>query len=299
MQQAFWPSCRARIGGQEVGIGRNFFTLFKVSHHMRDQRDLSKQLNQSGFPLQLAIDNLVRGKAGEIGWSVLYREHGWSSPDGQSGFADLVLENQYRTAVMVLECKRVLDSDWLFIEEQGSNNETLRTRVWVNNTPETKAYSGYFDIRTKPVSPESMYCVIGGQDTRSRPLLERVSAETCAAMEAIALEEYPHMKARNYGFRMYAPVIVTTARLSVSSVDASSLSLSTGEAGNVTHREVPFVRFRKQLSSAFAIQPNGSASDFSQLAAAREKMVFVVNAEHIARFLKLWDPLNDSFRPLM
>lgn len=277
---------------QPVGIVR-------ILNPMRDQRDLSKQLNQSGFPLQLAIDNMVRARSAEIGWNLLYREHGWSSPDGQSGFADLVLEDRHRSSVVVLECKRVLDSDWLFIEESGSNNETLRTRVWVNNTPEARAYSGYFDIRSKPASPESMYCVVGGQDARSRPLLERVSAETCAATEAIALEEYPHMKSRNYGFRMYVPVIVTTARLSVSSVDTASLSLSTGEASRVTHREVPFVRFRKQLSSEFAIQPRDSNLEFAELANAREKMVFIVNAEHLGGFLKQWDTLNDSFRPLM
>jgi hypothetical protein len=141
--------------------------------------------------------------------------------------------------------------------------------------------------------------VIAGQDAKSRPMLERVSAETCAAVEAIALEEYPHMKAQSYGFRMYIPIIVTTARLSVSSVDTASLSLSNGEAGSVTHREVPFVRFRKQLSSAFAIQPKRSALEFSELAHAREKMVFVVNAEHLASFLKQWDPISESFRPLM
>lgn len=267
---------------------------------MRDHAALSKIINQSGFPLQLAVDELLRQKGHEIGWSVLHREHGWANPDGQSGFADLVLEDRYRTSVMVLECKRVLDCDWLFLEESGANNETVRTRAWVNNTPDNgKQYSGYYDLSARPSSPESMYCVIAGQDQKSRPLLERLAAETCAAAEAIAIEEYSPMLERKYGFRMYLPAIVTTARLSISSVETRSIALATGEASTMTHREVPFIRFRKQLSSQFAVPRRGEEWGFAELASAREKMVFVVNTEHLGDFLRTWETANSSFRQLM
>jgi hypothetical protein len=267
---------------------------------MRDQVALSKIINQSGFPLQLAVDELLRQKGDDIGWTVLYREHGWSNPDGQSGFADLVLEDRYRSSVMVLECKRVLDSDWLFLEESGANNETIRTRAWVNNTPgHGKEHSGYYDLSARPKSAESMYCVIAGQDQKSRPLLERVAAETCAATEAIAVEEYASMLDTKYGFRMYIPVIVTTARLSISTVETASIALATGEASAISHREVPFLRFRKQLSSAFAVDRKGPEWGFSELATAREKMVFVVNSMHLEEFLHAWETSSESFRPLM
>lgn len=55
---------------------------------MRTDDDLSKLLNQSGFPLQLAIDRMVEERSDELGWKVVYREHGWKGLDGQSGFAD-------------------------------------------------------------------------------------------------------------------------------------------------------------------------------------------------------------------
>lgn len=267
---------------------------------MRDQSSLSKIINQSGFPLQLAVDELVRKNGKDIGWSVLYREHGWSNPDGQSGFADLVLEDRHRSSVLVLECKRVLDSDWLFIEESGVTNETIRTRAWVNNTPDHgKQHSGYYDLKANPVSAESMYCVIAGQDQKSRPLLERVAAETCAATEAIAIEEYASMLDVRYGFRMYIPVIVTTARLSISSIDAASIALGNGEATAVLHREVPYLRFRKQLSSEFAVPRKEGQWGFAELASAREKMVFVINSLHLEEFLRSWGTYSDSFRPLM
>jgi len=267
---------------------------------MRDEAALSKIVNQSGFPLQLAVEELLRDKGSDIGWSVLYREHGWSNPDGQSGFADLVLEDRYQTSVMVLECKRVLESDWLFLEEAGINNQVIRTRAWVNNTPgHGKAHSGYFDFRARPESPESMYCVVAGQDTKSRPLLERVAAETCSTTEAIAIEEYSQMLERRYGFRMYVSVIVTTARISISSVDMKTIALATGEASEITHRNVPFVRFRKQLSSEFAVERKNSDWSFAELATAREKLVFVVNSMHLEEFLRTWYIYDDSLRPLM
>lgn len=267
---------------------------------MRDNDSLSRLINQSGFPLQLAIDRLVTENSQRTGWSVLYREHGWKNPDGQFGFADLVLEDRHQTSVFVLECKRVLDADWIFLEPSGKTNETLRTRSWVSNTPDHgKKHSGYFDLRAKPSTPESMYCVVVGQDPKARPLIERIAAETCAATEAIAIEEYPLMAARRYGFRMYTPVIVTTARLSVSSVDLSQISLDKGEAAVIEHREVPFLRFRKQLTSDFAVAPSNLDWSFADLSSAREKMAFVVNSQHLEYFLRCWDIFSDSFQPLM
>ena len=268
---------------------------------MRESDALSKIVNQSGFPLQLAIDRMVGERGQEIGWSVLYREHGWKSPSGESGFADLVLENSYGTSVLVIECKRVLDSDWIFLEETGKANETLHSRAWVNNTPgHGKAHHGYFDMLVKPESPSSMYCVVAGQDTKSRPLLERVAADITSATEAIAIEEHPHMLAKNFGaFRTYSAVIVTTARISVTSVDSSKISLETGEALDLQHREVPWIRFRKQLSAEFAIPPKNLDWSFSDLATAREKSAFVINANHFGSFLKLWSIIDHSLKSLM
>jgi hypothetical protein len=265
---------------------------------MRDSSALSKIVNQSGFPLQLAIDRMVTEKSSDIGWSVLYREHGWKHVNGESGFADLVLENQHRTSVLVIECKRVLDSDWIFLEESGKTNQTLRERAWVNEIS-GKGHRGYFDLRLLPESPSSMYCIIAGQDSKSRPLLERIAAETTSATEAIAIEEFSQMATKGYGFRMYSSLVVTTARLSVTSVDLSKISLSTGEASDLVHREVPWLRFRKQFSSEFAIQPKDLDSSFSDFALAREKSVFVVNASNLAKFLKEFDIIGDSLRPLM
>lgn len=267
---------------------------------MRTNTDLTKLLNQSGFPLQLAIDRMVQDRSEELGWKVLYREHGWKSPDGQIGFADLVLEDKFGTSVMVVECKRVLEADWLFLEELPAKPPSPRTRLWATNTVEHgKKHSGYYDARATPESPESMYCVVAGQDTKTRPMLERVAAETTAALEAIAIEELPLITKRQYGLRMYVPVIVTTARITISRFDAKLVALQTGEANAISHEIMPWIRFRKQLSSELVVEPKNVEWDFSGLAAAKEKMVFVVNVESFADFLKKWVVASNSLRALM
>ena len=67
--------------------------LYKAFSRHREDRcalmQISKLINQSGFPLQLAIDRLVQDRSDQLGWKVVYREHGWRSPDGQIGFVDL------------------------------------------------------------------------------------------------------------------------------------------------------------------------------------------------------------------
>lgn len=267
---------------------------------MRTDADLSKLVNQSGFPLQLAIDRLVQDRSDQIGWKVLYREHGWRAPDGQSGFVDLVLEDQWGTSVLVVECKRVLEADWLFLEELPAGSPSRRVRLWATNTPNHgKEHSGYYDATALPESGESMYCVVAGQDAKSRPMLERVASEVSSAMEAIALEELPVITKRGYGLRMYVPVIVTTARLVVSQFDPKLVDLKVGETASVAHQVQPWVRFRKQFSPEYAVQPKNPEWDFSELSAAKEKVVLVVNVESLPDFLSKWRVQDNSLRALM
>ena len=267
---------------------------------MRSDADLSKLVNQSGFPLQLAIDRLIQDRSDDLGWKVVYREHGWKNPDGQSGFADLVLEDRFGTSVLVVECKRVMEADWIFLEESSAKPLSRLTRLWATNTPNHgREHSGYYDARALPESRESMFCVVAGQDPKSRPMLERVAAETTAAMEAIAIEEHPVITKRGYGLRMYVPVIVTTARLVSSRIDPTLVALNSGEASAVAHEVLPWIRFRKQFSSEYAVEPREPEWDFSELAAAKEKLVYVVNVNSFAEFLEKWSVTDNSLRALM
>ena len=130
-------------------------------------------------------------------------------------------------------------------------------------------------------------------------MLERIAAEVTAAVEAIAIEEFPVITKRQYGLRIYVPVIVTTARLVVSRIDPKLVALQNGEASSISHEVRPWIRFRKQFSSDYAVQPKNTDWDFSELSAAKEKLVFVVNVEALAEFLGKWEVTNNSLRALM
>jgi hypothetical protein len=266
---------------------------------MRDDDTLTKLVNQSGFPLQLAIEQMVAGRSKELGWNVLYREHGWSGRDGSRGFIDLVLVDQHDTSILVLECKRVQDSEWLFLDGNEKKSTSRRVRLWITNTPDNgNEHFGYFDALCLPESPESGFCVVPGQAPKDRPMLERVAAELVSATEALAAEESPILSRRGLSLRMYAKVIVTTARLVMSRFDPRLVDLAVGEAADVEHVEIPWVRFSKQLSWEPAIQLANAEQSFAAIAAAKEKSVFVVNAGHLPEFLARWDVDNGSLRAL-
>jgi len=83
--------------------------------------ELLRLANESGFPLQIAIEHVVRQTSAAHGWQVRHSEHAWHNPaDGQSGFIDLVLSDSNGFAYAVVECKRVRNTTWLFFAGTGS-----------------------------------------------------------------------------------------------------------------------------------------------------------------------------------
>lgn len=273
---------------------------------MRTDDDLTGIVNQSGFPLQMAVEHLVRARAkqnpGSDAWRVLYREHGWQAPDGQSGFIDLALQRgEWGPYVLVLECKRTQDADWLFLVEERAAERTKRARVWITNAREyQRPFCSYFDVLAEPASPVSMFCVLAGHDPKSRPMLERAAAEVSSATEALALEEaaLPISSAHGGVLRMYASVVLTNARLMLSKIDPAHIDLKSGKTPAATHVELPWVRFRKHFSGAPAVDVR-SAATFEVAASAKEKSVFVVSASHLSDFLDQWNISDQTLGPLM
>ncbi len=247
-----------------------------------------KTVNDSGFPLQIAVEHLIRTHA-PGGWKVRYVEHAWRNDDGsQYGFIDLVIQNPWDTAVMVLECKRVRDVDWIFLTSTGAAKSRRQCKAWITRwvTPSFKFFE-WEELPADPPSPQASMCVVRGQSATSpRPLLERVASEVVASTEALAHQEKDYRRPNaNDSFRTYFNVIVTTAKLVVGEFDPSEIMLSDGELGGGKFTEVPHVRFRKQLLDATApLTPD----DYQELdvAQSRESTVFVVNADHLAEFLQ-------------
>jgi hypothetical protein len=56
---------------------------------MAAAEEIIKQLNRSGYPFQLRVEQEVVATFQEHGWLVASREQPWSTEDGTSGFIDM------------------------------------------------------------------------------------------------------------------------------------------------------------------------------------------------------------------
>jgi hypothetical protein len=244
-----------------------------------------QHVNASGFPLQLAIGNAVRGGSAP-GWSVLYEEHAWVLGE-ENGFIDLVLEDQNKTWLMNVECKRVRDSEWIFLHPIGQSKTRRHAKLWVTHRSGTQRFFDWTNVPMDPSSVESKYCVVGGQDPKSRPMLERVAASVVLSTEALATKELELVSEHYSLLRIYQNVVVTTATLKVCEVDISTIDIASGEidAGS-KFVDVPYVRFRKQLRAHTTnVAPLSDPPGLGKLAEESESTVFVVNSAHFVEFV--------------
>ena len=177
-----------------------FVTAIVTQPKMADEKstlnadDISalKQVNRSGYPFQLKVEYDIRSSEKNHHWSVASREHPWTSPEGKSGFIDLVLKhNEYSTFRLVIECKRVKADDarqlrWLFLVENGKSDFMERASSF---EAESDISAKVWDVvRVSPASLESEFCVLQGDEPR-RSLLEAIAKELLEATEGLAQEE--------------------------------------------------------------------------------------------------------------
>lgn len=244
---------------------------------------LRNNLNSSGFPFQIAVESVISNISG---WKVSRHEYAWRNNDtGQNGFIDIIAVRKYIT--LVIECKRVRDAEWIFLCSSRNTNRS-HARFWVNKLGGQEEAVGWYDGQVEPSCPEAEFCAVMGQDHR-KPLLENLASELISATEAFAVEELPFFK----GIRMsmfYFPVIITTAELYVCQYDPSNIEIETGEMKNPKFEPVPFVRFRKSLTTAptrFATEQKITVPE--ALAEAKERTVFILNASSIKSILADWE----------
>ena len=251
-----------------------------------DDKKLLDLVNQSGFPLHIAVAHVVEETQREHGWRVIYKEHSWKNElDEQEGFLDLVLRNRPDSSILAVECKRVLESTWAFLIPEDGSTKTARrhAKAWLHYCEDARLlHSGWTDLAIDPESPEAAFCVVPGQDPRSRPMLERTAAELVSATEALAHEEEP----LNLRLSVFFSVLVTTSKLKVCNFDPKDVSISDGAVSSAIFLDVPFVRFRKQLSTRASTATVSGGDRFHALELAKEHTVFVVNSECLVQFLK-------------
>ncbi|MBP1150342.1 MULTISPECIES: hypothetical protein [Methylocaldum] len=267
---------------------------------MNDDK-LSEAVNRSGFPLQIGLEHLINETRGSHGWKVIFSEHSWkNTTDGCSGFIDLVLEDQYGTSVLIIESKRVLETSWIFLIEDERQLQRRHAKSWLLRYFDNRfTYFGLKELTLEPTTPQSQYCVVDGQDPKSKPMLERVGADVVSSVEGFAYEEKElHLKDRE-AFRMYFGVIVTTAKLKVCSFNPARISITDGKIQDANFKEVPYLRFRKQLASHYEVPEHYAVGGYREISSAKESTVFVVNAEALPRFLREFEVDDNSLRSVV
>ena len=252
--------------------------------------DKNTHINRSGFPLQIGLAHAIDSSQQEHGWRVLHQEHGWKhAHTGESGFIDLVVENQYRTVVLNIECKRPQESTWQFLLPAPNDKHGSHCKFWATNGNNTGlSYFDWVDSTIEPTSYESSFCVVAGQDAKSRPMLERIAATVIESTEALAQEEAEVLKKQKVEYlRIYINVIVTTAKLEVCKFDPSHIDLETGTITDAEYEDVPYIRFRKQLSVLSkpleVLEWNEALRTITK---ARENTALVVQATNVIQLLK-------------
>ena len=242
--------------------------------------------NSSGFPLQIATVHAVNQSNN---WRVLLEEHPWRSNMTEAeGFIDIVAVPRFDDIfVMVLECKRVRQTAWVFLIPNSSAPPSKQITVWDSNLVDSKWIEYYWkNWQLSPSTDQSQYCAIPGQESGRKTLLERTASELIESVEALAEQEKQIQEKRgtdNFN-RLYIPVVLTTAQLFVSHFDAAAISLTDGSLPEDTPVSiVPYLRFRKSLSTRAQAS---STSSIEKLYSESERTVFVVNAEHLPEFLE-------------
>jgi hypothetical protein len=246
-------------------------------------------VNRSGYPLQIALAHEVESRTKAHGWRVLYREHSWRNRTDQ-GFIDLVLEHEVMQVVLVVECKRVKDGDWVFLPDNGNADIRRYARGYYvgRSSPSLPPGTGWADRPADPKSPQAAFCVMP-KDARD-PTVDALAAELVSATEALADEEVEAYLTRRGGAfrRIYYPAVVTTARLWVCSFAPSDIALDSGTLPPASLREeFSVVRYTKQLSTQRAGIPSGIryGTEAAALASAKARTAFVIVADHLDSFL--------------
>src|SRR3569832_1141097 len=191
---------------------------------------------------------------------------------------------------LVVECKRVKDTSWIFLVEglEPGLRRHAKCFVFEKSGEEIKNFH-WKDSVVDPWTVESQFCVIPGSDSRSPSLIERVSAELVSSTEGLASEEKRLSLGDRYYLYLYFNVIVTTATLLVCRFDPHLISIETGVMDDAIFEEVPNVRFRKQLNPIYEKPDIYAVKKKQERIRDKKNTIFVVNSMYFFVFLRVFE----------
>lgn len=85
---------------------------------------------------------------------------------------------------------------------------------------------------------------------------------------------------------VFVPVIITTAELWICRCDPNQVTLNEGTLSEATFEQVPFIRFRKSLTTRLTNQAH--PTDLAQANQDKQRTVVVINSTELVGFLSNW-----------
>jgi len=247
-------------------------------------------LNETGYPLQIHLEELIKDTYKRHFWHVLVNEHRWINGEKKDdGYIDFVLYRDQSKLRLVVECKRIKEGSWNFLlptETEQIINELKFRALSIDR--KTAKYS-FNDLGIKPESLVSSFCVMetkGEKDTRT---LEKLSGELLLSIEYLQIDETDLLNdlqkgADRYQY-VYIPIIVTTAKLQTVKFIPSTVDIKSGNLTDSKKEPVEFIRFQKNLATHLNIEKTPEIYSLQELNQAYDRTIFVVQAESFIRFL--------------
>lgn len=265
------------------------------------EKNLEKIVNASGFVFQMALEHRIRSTRDKHNWEILAREHPWRDHDSEhQGYIDLIIKHGRMR--MVIECKRPKDAAWIFLNPNKKRDEVRRSRLlWARITSEVegtiidkttsqskniyRSIAGWSDLAITEESPESEFCVVRGQGEDSKTMLERLCDQLLCSIECLAKEEIQISEYKDtQDVIIYIPAIVTTAKLELCHFDPDKIDLSNGLMSQGTFTTVPFIRFRKSLTTK--LTSTIGSRDIGEANQESERTVLIINSDYFCDLLK-------------
>ena len=256
-----------------------------------DDRSHLNLINSSGFLFQERVHYEVERTFRRHGFHIAASEYHWRDTNSNAeGYIDLVLTaapvpGDLYPIRLILECKRMLDTNWVFLVPRSSHLLSRSQCLWTyvrtdaSFTPEI----GWGETNIDPRSYESSICIMRGQNS-DKPILERLLSILTVSIESLAHEESQLQRPAQDERRLYAPIVVTNSEITVCRYAEDEIDLSKGMLSDstISFETVPWIRFSKSLATH--LTSTERLKNLSEAHRTKERTVYVVTAHHLPDF---------------
>jgi hypothetical protein len=284
-----------------------------ISMENDQEKRFAESLNRHGYPFQNAVIKVAHEEYDGQRSRWIFEAAEFPVELDKGTKIDFILRIQESPWWMVAECKRVNPafSDWFFVRSpyiRRGRDDGFFVDV-VRKEPGEFTAVGH-QVFAHALNTGPFYHI--GVDVKTNnsgdthggtgQAIEDAASQVCRGVGGLIQYLYKNTgalgPARNGGVptRALIPVIFTTAKLFVSEVDLAETDLQTGKIDpkRLQPEPKPFIYYQYHLSPATKHRiPGDPYTELaSVLAADFIRTIPIVSAEHVAEFLRIFDPAN-------